>query len=76
MAKDGVSRTIALVVLVALVTATGLRGAQAKRAIALTALHSRVSQLVNEGKYAEAVAIAERYVTFARSCGRPCCGYI
>src|SRR5262249_12136917 len=55
------------VVLIGLfVPLTGYGDAQARRANDLAALRSQVSQLYGQGKYAEAIPIAGRYVELAR----------
>ena len=52
--------------LAALLAAIGASGGRAQGADDLGALQRQVSELHNQGKYAEAVPIAERYVAAAR----------
>jgi tetratricopeptide (TPR) repeat protein/CHAT domain-containing protein len=59
-------RAIAIMGLVAVVASTGPTGTQAQGADDLAALRTQVRQLYNEGKYAAAIPIAERYVALAR----------
>src|SRR5215470_8986895 len=57
-------RTMVLIGL--FVPLSGYGDAQARRVNDLAALRSQVSQLYGQGKYAEAIPIAERYVELAR----------
>jgi tetratricopeptide (TPR) repeat protein len=63
MTVRGLWRAIALMGVVALVASTGTR---AQDSADLAALRAQVSQLFDEGKYADAVPIAERYVASTR----------
>jgi tetratricopeptide (TPR) repeat protein len=58
-------RFLALIVLMGLVVGTG-PGAQAQGADELAALNAQVSELYNQGKYAQAVPLAKQYVATAR----------
>jgi CHAT domain-containing protein/tetratricopeptide (TPR) repeat protein len=53
-------------VLIALVASMGSTGVQAQGVDDLTDLRGQVSQLHSQGKYAEAIPIAQRYVALAR----------
>ena len=57
---------VVLTGLAALVAGIGPMGAQAQGGEDLAALHAQVRQLHGQGKYAEAITIAERYVALAR----------
>ena len=59
-------RVAVIALLATLVLGIGTVGAQAQGADDLAALHGQVSQLYSQGKYAEALPIAERYVALAR----------
>jgi formylglycine-generating enzyme required for sulfatase activity/tetratricopeptide (TPR) repeat protein/CHAT domain-containing protein len=53
-------------VLIALMTSLGYDGVEARRTDELSALREQVSHLYGDGRYAEAIPIAERYVALAR----------
>ena len=57
---------VVFTVLAALEAAIGSMALRAQGEDDLTALHAQVSQLHGQGKYAEAVPLAERYVALAR----------
>jgi len=59
-------RVALIVLLAALVVGIGTIGVRAQGADDLAALSRRVSQLHSQGKYAEAIPLAERYVALAR----------
>ena len=66
MAVRWVRCAVVLIGLVALVASIGLMETRAQGADDLAALVRQVSQLHGQGKYAEAIPIAERYVALAR----------
>jgi hypothetical protein len=57
-----VSRAVVVIALLVLTASNWPRGARAQGANELASLHTQVSQLYDERKYAEAAAVAERYV--------------
>src|SRR5262245_31671452 len=59
-------RWIALITFVALLATTGVMHARAQSADELAALRAQVSRLSSQGKYAEAIPLAERYAALAR----------
>jgi len=66
MAGRWLRRGAALIVLATLLSTLGSIMAQAQGADDLAALRGQVSRLHSQGKYAEAVPLAERYVALAR----------
>ena len=66
MAGRWLRRGAALIVLATLLASAGSIGAQAQGGDDLAALRDQVSRLHGQGKYAEAVPLAERYVALAR----------
>src|SRR5688500_16444719 len=66
MAGRWLRRGAALIVLATLVATAGSMMAQAQGADDLAALRGQVSRLHSQGKYAEALPLAERYVALAR----------
>ena len=59
-------RWIALITFVALLATTGVMHVRAQSADELAALRAQVSRLSSQGKYAEAIPLAERYAALAR----------
>jgi len=66
MIVGDVQRWIALIALVAALATTGAQHARAQSGDQLADLRAQVSRLYDQGKYADAVAVAERYVALAR----------
>jgi len=66
MARRWLRRAAALIFLIAVVVGGGPLCAQAQEADELAALREQVGQLRSQGKYAEALPIAGRYVAVAR----------
>jgi hypothetical protein len=66
MAVHWVRHAVVLIALVMLVAGIGLMEVRAQGADDFAAVSARISQLHAQGKYAEAIPIAERYVALAR----------
>ena len=61
-----VQRWIALIIFVALLATTSAMHTRAQSADELAALRAQVSRQFSQGKYGEAIPLAERYVALAR----------
>jgi hypothetical protein len=66
MARRWLQRTASLIFLIAVVVGFGPPCAQTHDPAELASLRREVSQLYSEGKYTEAIPLAERYVAIAR----------
>ena len=66
MAASWARRGATLIVLAALLTIVGPMPARAQNGDELATLRRQVSRLHSQGKYAEAIPVAERYVSLAR----------
>jgi tetratricopeptide (TPR) repeat protein len=66
MMVELVSRTVAVIGLLTLATINWPSETRAQGTDELASLRTQVSQLHSQGKYAEAIPIAERYVALAR----------
>ena len=66
MIAGHVKRLVARLVLVAFLATVGPMHTRAQSGDQLADLRAQVSRLYDQGKYADAVAIAERYVALAR----------
>src|SRR5262249_4919388 len=66
MILDHVQRWIALIILVALLAAACAIPTRAQSGDEFAALRAQVSQLHSQGKYADAIPLAEQYVALAR----------
>jgi len=66
MTAGHVQLLVARLVLVALLATVGPMHARAQSGDQLADLRAQVSRLYDQGKYADAVAVAERYVALAR----------
>jgi hypothetical protein len=66
MARQSLRRTASLFILMTVVVGSGPPYAQRHDADEFASLRGEVSQLYGEGKYTEAIPLAERYVAIAR----------